>query len=77
MGREFGENGYMYMYGGVPLLSTLNYHSIVKSANSNIKLKAFFKKNDSPPKVVRNHLEYQKAPRKAQRLITQIIFKIF
>ena len=42
MGREFGENGYMYMYGRVPLLSTLNYHSIVKSANSNIKLKAFF-----------------------------------
>ena len=28
-GEEFGENGYMYMYGWVPLLSTWNYHNIV------------------------------------------------
>ena len=26
---SLGENGYMYMYGWVPLLSTWNYHNIV------------------------------------------------
>ena len=30
MGEEFeGENGYMYMYGWVPLLFFWNYHNIV------------------------------------------------
>ena len=29
MGGSFGENGYMYMYGLVPLLCTFNYHNIV------------------------------------------------
>ena len=29
MGGELGENGYMYMYGWVTLLSTWNYHNIV------------------------------------------------
>ena len=38
-----GENGYMYMYGWVPLLSTWNYHSIVNQLNSNTKLKDFLK----------------------------------
>ena len=28
MGADLGENGYMYMYGWVPLLSTWNYHNI-------------------------------------------------
>ena len=34
-------DGYMYMYGWVPLLSTWNYHNIVNSL-SNIKLRFFF-----------------------------------
>ena len=29
MGGSLGENGYMYMYGLVPLLCTLNCHNIV------------------------------------------------
>ena len=37
-GREFGENGYMYMYGLVPLLCTLNYYNIV-----NLQYKIKFK----------------------------------
>ena len=33
MGGELGENGYMYMYGWIPLLFTWNYYNIVcKSA---------------------------------------------
>jgi len=28
MGEGFGENGYMYTYGWVPLLFTSNYHNI-------------------------------------------------
>ena len=33
MGGELGENGYMYMYGWIPLLLTWNYYNIVcKSA---------------------------------------------
>ena len=32
-----GENGYLYVYGWVPLLSTWNYHSIVNQLYSNIK----------------------------------------
>ena len=43
MGEEFGENGYMYMYGWILLLSTWNYHSIVNWLYSNIKLKALKK----------------------------------
>ena len=35
----WGENGYMYMYGWVPLLCTRNYHNIVDRLCSNIKLK--------------------------------------
>ena len=36
---SFGENGYMYMYTWVPLLSTWNYHNIVNWLYSNIKQK--------------------------------------
>ena len=39
IGVEFGENGYMYLYGWVPLLFTWNYHNIVNQPFSNIKLK--------------------------------------
>ena len=41
--RSLGENGYMGMYGWVPLLSTWNYHNIVYWIYSNIKLKALKK----------------------------------
>ena len=34
-----GENGYMYMYGWIPLLSTWNDHNIVNWRYSNKKLK--------------------------------------
>ena len=34
------ENGYMYMYGWVPLLSTWNYYNIVNQLYSNIKFKS-------------------------------------
>ena len=37
MGGEFGRNGYMYMYGWVPLLLTWNYHNIVNWLYSNTK----------------------------------------
>ena len=37
--RSLGENGYMCMYGWVPLLSTWNYHNIVNQKYSNTKLK--------------------------------------
>ena len=37
MERILGENGYMYMYGWAPLLSTWNYHNIVNQLYSNIK----------------------------------------
>ena len=37
MGGEFGENGYMYMNGRVPLQSTWNYHNIVNQLYSNFK----------------------------------------
>ena len=39
MGREFGENGYMYVYVWVALLSTWNYYTIVNRLYSNIKQK--------------------------------------
>ena len=29
MGEELGENGYIYMYGRVPLLPAGDYHNIV------------------------------------------------
>ena len=35
--RSLWENGYMYMYDRVPLLSTWNYHNIVNQLYSNIK----------------------------------------
>ena len=40
-GREgsLGENGYMYMYGRVPLLSVSDCHNIVRQLYSGIKLK--------------------------------------
>ena len=34
---SLGENGYMYMCGWVPLLSTWNYHNIVNQLYSNTK----------------------------------------
>ena len=34
---SLGENGYMYTYGRVPLLSTRNYHNIVHRLYPNIK----------------------------------------
>ena len=37
MGREFGEEAYMYMYGWVLLLSTWTYHNIANWLYSNIK----------------------------------------
>ena len=39
MQRSLGENGYMYMHGWVPLLSTWNYHNIVNQLYSNTKHK--------------------------------------
>ena len=33
---SLGENGYMYMYGGVTLLCTGNYHNIVNRPHCNI-----------------------------------------
>ena len=36
-GKNLGENGYMYMYGWVPLLPTWNNHNIVNRLYSNIK----------------------------------------
>ena len=44
MGGEFGEDGYMYMYGWVPLLSTWNYHNTVNRLYYKNKIKSFFKK---------------------------------
>ena len=38
--RSLGENGYMYMYSWVPLLSTWMYHNTVNWRYSNIKWKA-------------------------------------
>ena len=38
---SLGENGYMYTYGWVPLLSTWNYHNIVNRLYPNIKLKVW------------------------------------
>ena len=35
--RSLEENGYMYMYGQVPLLSTWNYHNIANWLYANIK----------------------------------------
>ena len=37
MGGELGENGYMYMYGWVPLLFTWNYHNIANQLYPNTK----------------------------------------
>ena len=37
MGEEFGKNGYLYIYGWVPSLSTWNYHNIVNRLYSNKK----------------------------------------
>ena len=39
MGRDLGENGYMFMYGWVPSLFTWNYHNIVNRLYPNIKKK--------------------------------------
>ena len=39
--RGLGENGFMYMCGWVPLLSTWNYPNVVNWRYSNIKLTAF------------------------------------
>ena len=38
-GREvsFGENGYVYVYGWVPLLFTWNYHNIVNRLHPNVE----------------------------------------
>ena len=41
---SLGENGYLYMYGWIPLLSTWNYHSIVNQLYPNIKQKSLIKK---------------------------------
>ena len=46
IGRELGENGYMHMYGQIPLWSTWNYDNIVNQLYSKIKYKSF-KKNYS------------------------------
>ena len=45
---SFGENGYMYMYGWIPLLSTWNYHNIVNWLYSNIRQKVKKKKKCIP-----------------------------
>ena len=39
---SLGENGYIYLYGWVPLLSTWSYHNIVNQLDPNIKQKGFF-----------------------------------
>ena len=44
MGRQFGENGYMYMDGWVLWLFTWNYHNTVNWLFSNTKLKVYLKK---------------------------------
>ena len=41
---SLGENGYMYMYGWVPLLFTWNYHNIVNQLYPNTKQKVQKKK---------------------------------
>ena len=41
MQGEFGENEYMYMYGWIPLLSTLTYHNTLNQLYFNIKLNVF------------------------------------
>ena len=46
---SFGENGYMYMYGWIPLLSTWNYHNIVNWLYSNIRQKVKKKKKSVFP----------------------------
>ena len=43
-GEGFGENGYIYMCGWVPLLFTWNYHSIVNWLYPNIKCFWCYKK---------------------------------
>ena len=42
VGGELGENGYVYIYGWVPLLSTGNYWKIVNKLNLNTTLKIFY-----------------------------------
>ena len=39
---SLGENGYIYLHGWVPLLSTWSYHNIVNQLHSDIKQKVFF-----------------------------------
>ena len=46
---SYRENGYMYMCGWVPLLSTWSYHNIVNWLYSNTKLKVFLKSSPSSP----------------------------
>ena len=46
--KRLGENGYMHMYGWVPLLFTWNYHSIVNWLYLNTKLKVQIKKDCDP-----------------------------
>ena len=50
--RRLGENGYIYMYGWVPLLSTWNYHNIVNQLYPNIKLKVK-KKTQNNKKILK------------------------
>ena len=40
---SLGENGYMYMYGWIPLLSTWNSHNTANQLYSNIKLKVWWR----------------------------------
>ena len=41
------ENGYMYMYGWVLLLSTWNYHNIVNQIYANMGLPRWFSSKES------------------------------
>ena len=45
MEENLGKNGYMYIYGWVPLLLTRNYHKIVSWLYPNAKIKSFEKKS--------------------------------
>ena len=45
---SLGENGYMYMYGWVSLLSTWNYHNTVNPLWYKIKSQKEKKKNGRP-----------------------------
>ena len=51
---SFAENGYMYMYGLVPLLSTWNYLNVVNQLYPNTKWDVFLKKKSSGKNVCYN-----------------------